>query len=89
MVQRKPSVHECAQDAADELTHVSVLVASQVVAGLSADEVTEALCSSWADRLSKLSHLAPTDKIAITFALARGPWTDDQHGGVSYTPGVL
>jgi len=78
MVQRKPSVHECAQDAADELTHASDLVASQVAAGLSAEEVTEALYNSWADRLSKLSHLGPTDKIAITSALARGPWTDDQ-----------
>lgn len=71
-------MHQSAAQAASELSDVHALVQSQVDAGMCRDEVVEALCSSWAQRLAGLSHCSQGDKARLTSALAAGPWNETQ-----------
>ena len=75
----KPTLmHQNAEQAASELADVSTLVQSQVDAGMSRDEVVDALCCSWAPRLAGLSQCSQSDKARLTSALTAGPWNDTQ-----------
>ena len=78
-------MHQTAEQATSELGDVNDLVNSQVAAGMSRDEVVEALYVSWADRLARLSTCSQNDKAAITNALASGPWSDAQRKELART----
>jgi hypothetical protein len=79
MSKKTPTLmHQNAEQAASELADVSILVQSQVDAGMCRDEVVEALCCSWAPRLAGLSQSCQSDKARLTSALTAGPWNEDQ-----------
>jgi hypothetical protein len=61
-----------------ELADVNDFVASQVSAGLSRDDVVDALYRSWSTRLLALARLGEKQKTLITAAISGGPWSVDQ-----------
>ena len=66
------------QDLVDDLQDIPELIAAQVAAGLSHDEVSTQLFAAWAERLSKHVKMQPKGKIAVTNAINSGPWNATQ-----------
>ena len=62
-----------------ELADIPELLAAQVVAGLSREEVVEALFRSWSSRLSNITgRMNEKGKTMLTQAISQGPWSEPQ-----------
>ena len=61
-----------------DLKDVGELLAAQVDAGQSRDDVLENLFNSWAARLSSATRISPKGKALITHAVQEGPWNASQ-----------
>ena len=61
-----------------DLADVAHLVDCQCGAGLSRDDVLDALFRSWSSRLSLLSTCSDAQKSSLTAAITSGPWSCEQ-----------
>ena len=73
-----PAVTCPATHAIDDLTELNRLVECQCKAGLSREEVLDALHRSWTSRLLSLGNCSDAHKAHITEAITSGPWTSEQ-----------
>ena len=73
-----PAVTCPVDHALTDLAEVANLVACQCAAGLSRDDVLDALFRSWSSRLQLLGTCSDAHKSSLTAAITAGPWTNEQ-----------
>ena len=81
-----PAVTCPVDHAVADLAEVAHLVACQCAAGLSRDDVLDALFRSWSSRLRLLGTCSDAHKSSLTAAITAGPWTNEQRKSLA---GVL